>query len=80
MFQMSSVFAESMHLSLRTKMDFMGTEKEGRLIFADSRSVSGVPMALQFFTNGFSAGASDGGEHTLVPLPMASMMATLLGG
>jgi hypothetical protein len=80
MFQMSSVSAESLHLSLRTKISFMGIEKEGRLLFADSQSVSGVPMVLQFFTNGMSVGASDGGEHTLVPMPMASMMATLLGG
>jgi hypothetical protein len=80
MFQMSSVSAESIHLSLRTKISFMGMEKEGKLIFADSRSISGIPMALQFFTNGMSVGASDGGEHTMVPLPMASMLATLLGG
>jgi hypothetical protein len=80
MFSMSSVSAESIHLSLRSRMTFLGMEKEGRMIFADSRSAGSVPTALQFFTNGMSVGASDGGEHTLVPLPLASLMATLLGG
>jgi len=80
MFQISSLSAESMHLNLRSRLTILGGEREGRLVFADSSSVLGLPMVMQFFTNGISVGASENGEHTLVPLPMASMLASLLGG
>lgn len=80
MFQMSSVSAGSINLSVRAKMSFMGSDREGKMVFADSRSAGGIPMGLQFFTNGMSVGASDGAEHTLVPMPLASLLSTLFGG
>jgi hypothetical protein len=80
MFMISALFAESMHLNIRSRLTLMGSEREGRLLFADYQSASGAPVAMEFFTNGLSTGASDGGQHTLVPLPMASMLASLIGG
>jgi hypothetical protein len=80
MFQISSLSAESMHLSVRSRMVLLGSEREGRLVFTDSLSASGLPTGMQLFTNGISVGPSTNGEHTLVPLPVTSMMSTLLGG
>ena len=80
MFMISALSAESMHLNIRSRLTLMGSEREGRLLFADYQSASGAPVAMQFFANGLSTGAADNGEHTLVPLPMASILASLLGG
>jgi hypothetical protein len=78
-FRISSLEADSIHLSVRTKIS-AGSDREGKLVLADSRSSGGLPAGVGLFNNGFTAGQSKDDSHVIVPLPLASILWTLLGG
>jgi hypothetical protein len=80
MFKFSSLEAESVHLAITAKLSIGNMEKNARLVLMDYRSKDGVPQGIQMFTNGLSLGATKGEEHTLVPLPLATVIGTVLGG
>ena len=80
MFQLSSLEAESVHLTVSSKLTIGSSEKDGRLVFCDYRSKGGVPQGMQLFTNGVSLGPQSGEEHTIVPMPLMTVVGTLLGG
>jgi len=44
------------------------------------RSSGGVPAGVQLFENGITAGVSRNEGHLVIPLPMTSLMWTILGG
>ncbi|MBM4249978.1 MAG: hypothetical protein FJ149_11230 [Euryarchaeota archaeon] len=79
MFTISSLWADSFQLSLSSKVSVAG-EHEGRMMFADMRSSGGVPAGVQLFENGITAGVSRNEGHLVIPLPMTSLMWTILGG
>ena len=49
-------------------------------MLADMRSSGGMPAGVQLFSNGLDAGTSRGESHVVIPMPMTSLMWTLLGG
>jgi len=78
-FRISSLEADSVHLALGSSLD-IGGPRQGNLVLADSRSSGGLPAGVQMFQNGLSSGASKNDDHLIVPMPLASLMWTLLGG
>jgi hypothetical protein len=80
LFQLSSLEADSIHLSVNSRLSLAGQERDARLVLADSRSGGGLPEGVGLFVNGFTAGASSNDEHLIVPMPIASLVWSLLGG
>ena len=78
--QLSSLKVDSIHLSVSSKMTIAGQTRDARLVLADSRSGGGLPEGVALFTNGFAAGASNNDEHLIVPMPIATLIWSLLGG
>jgi len=78
-FRLSSLEADTVQVALDSTMN-VGGQRDGRMVVADSRSSGGLPAGVQLFQNGISSGASKGDEHLIVPMPVASVMWTLLGG
>ena len=78
-FRISSLESDSVHLALSSSLD-IGGPRQGNLVLADSRSSGGVPAGIGMFQNGLSSGASKNDDHMIVPMPLASLMWTLLGG
>ena len=78
-FRISSLEAGSVQLSMSSKLD-AGGRHNGNLVLADSRSSGGLPAGVQLVHNGFATGASKGDEHLIMPMPMATLMWSLLGG
>jgi len=78
-FRISSLEASSVHMSLTSRLD-AGGQRNANLVLADSRSSGGLPAGVQLVQNGFATGASKGDEHLIMPMPMATLMWSLLGG
>jgi hypothetical protein len=78
-FRISSLKADSVHLAVGSRLD-IGGQRQGHLVLADSRSAGGLPAGVQLFQNGLVSGASNNDDHLVVPMPLATLMWTLLGG
>jgi hypothetical protein len=70
--------ADSFQLRLKVKLYTFGKLREGNVIFVDISTRGGLPRSGQFTKNGISV--TGGEHHTIIPAPIATMMATLLGG
>ncbi|MEM2869934.1 MAG: hypothetical protein QW379_05895 [Thermoplasmata archaeon] len=79
-FSLCGLSADTLQLSVRTSFGPGGGDGEGRLVLLDSRSRGPLPLGMQLFSNGLALGASRGDDHLLVPLPVASLLWSLLGG
>jgi hypothetical protein len=74
----SNLDVSSLQLRAKSKMTIMGQERTANLVLVDVSFDGIVPRSAQFTKNGLSV--SGGDHHIIVPAPIASLMATLLGG
>jgi hypothetical protein len=74
----SNLDVSSLQLRAKSKMTILGQERTANLVLVDVSFDGIVPRSAQFTKNGLSV--SGGDHHIIVPAPIASLMATLLGG
>ena len=70
--------ADSLQLRLKVRLYTFGKLREGNVIFVDMSTRGGLPRSGQFTKNGISI--TGGEHHTIIPAPIATMMATLFSG
>jgi hypothetical protein len=74
----SNIDVSSLQLRAKAKMTIMGQERNANLVLVDVSFDGIIPRSGQFTKNGLSVTGGD--HHIVIPAPIASLMATLLGG
>jgi hypothetical protein len=74
----SNLDVSSLQLRAKAKMTIMGQERNANLVLVDVSFDGIIPRSGQFTKNGLSVTGGD--HHIIIPAPIASLMATLLGG
>ena len=74
----SNVDVSSLQVRMQAKITILGHERTANLVLFDVSFDGILPRSAQFSKNGLSV--SGGDHHIIVPAPIATLIATLLGG
>jgi hypothetical protein len=74
----SNVDVSTFQFRIHGKMDMFGQERNANFVFVDLSSDGGLPRSTAFTKNGLSITGGD--HHAIMVAPIATLLATLLGG
>ena len=76
--EVSNLDVSTFQIRAHAKMDLLGQERNANIVFVDLSFDGGIPRCAAFTKNGLSITRGD--HHKIVAAPIATLLATLLGG